>query len=891
MNKDEIEAIIPLLPLQQGFLWHSLKEGDVSGILQLCCTLEGDIEMASLKQAWTATLQQHQALRSSIHWHNVKSPIQLVVKEAVCPWIEKDLRQEQNIEQTLQLMRKNDLAIPLDITKAPAFRLTVLRTKEAEVELIWTLSHVLLDGWSCSLVIADFLKHYSAISNNGQSARLDSYRLNEHTRWLTRQDKSASLDFWKTLLPSDPPARSMAQAHHFTQLTPAREPLHDSVQVKLDTTEHQELRNALKNADLGFSAALQGAWATQLYDSTVADSVVFGATVSGREISLADATSRVGMLINLIPVVVELSPDRIVKTWFNQIQTQFFNSLEHAYIGLQDIQSVTQYPGRIFETLVVFENQPAVEKTELLAVKNLRSGIVSNFDITLVVIPGHELILDILYKADQFDAREIKQMADRLRNLLCDLSGLLDQDLEALRPYYSPKTDTKHATPDLRALKPANIDKQIHLVTQLESQLTLIWQDIFKQDDINIGDDYFDLGGTSLQAVLIFERIKSSLGVNLPTTTLFTASTITSLAKTIEKAEPNSYWADTVEIQGNGDKPPLFIPVVSTDMLMYKNLSSHLGDSQPVYAFRASDPEVSLETMAERLIQHMQAIQATGPYHLAGLSGAGMLAWVIAQKLQEQNQSVALLALFDTYGPAYPQLLPPTQRLCSITGFFVSGLYAAAKKKFTAKVKTAPTQESTISGIQVESNMHLLDEYNKRLAKEFQASFPFVLETNKGKPVLEQLINLSCLALTRFRYGAFSMRGAFIVFIQGLWLEHQSQLTNPSREKLSQNMQAIKDRHDKMYSLLKPYSGKLVYFKVNKRPPGVTDDPFVGWQTLSNNNMTVYEIPGTHNELLKYPNVSILAQYLKNELAQLNPDVGPDDKNQTAALIRNNALP
>src|SRR5437773_3104337 len=53
----------------------------------------------------------------------------------------------------------------------------------------------------------------------------------------------------------------------------------------------------------------------------------------------------------------------------------------------------------------------------------------------------------------------------------------------------------------------------------------------------------------------------------------------------------------------------------------------------------------------------MTRLQPEGPYYVCGASFGGLLAYETAQQLKARGQEVALLALFDTYGPGYPRRL------------------------------------------------------------------------------------------------------------------------------------------------------------------------------------------------------------------------------------------
>jgi aspartate racemase len=59
----------------------------------------------------------------------------------------------------------------------------------------------------------------------------------------------------------------------------------------------------------------------------------------------------------------------------------------------------------------------------------------------------------------------------------------------------------------------------------------------------------------------------------------------------------------------------------------------------------------SVEELAAHYIKEMQILQPEGPYFLAGLSFAGIVAYEMAQQLVTQDQKVALLVLFDTPCP------------------------------------------------------------------------------------------------------------------------------------------------------------------------------------------------------------------------------------------------
>jgi len=83
-----------------------------------------------------------------------------------------------------------------------------------------------------------------------------------------------------------------------------------------------------------------------------------------------------------------------------------------------------------------------------------------------------------------------------------------------------------------------------------EQVIARIWQDLLKIDNIDLHGNFFDLGGHSLLAVRMFARIEQDLGVRLPLTSLFNATTVAQLSDLIENRNNGvADWSPIVPIQ------------------------------------------------------------------------------------------------------------------------------------------------------------------------------------------------------------------------------------------------------------------------------------------------------------------------------------------------------
>ena len=192
--------------------------------------------------------------------------------------------------------------------------------------------------------------------------------------------------------------------------------------------------------------------------------------------------------------------------------------------------------------------------------------------------------------------------------------------------------------------------------TPVELQLSQIWSEVLNLSSVGVTDNFFDLGGHSLLAVRLMARIEQQLGIDLPLTTLFTEPTIESQATLLNSKSNTRSYSPLVPIRTSGDLPPLFcVHPVGGNVLCYAELARHLGQNRPFYGLQSmglsgeQKPLTTIEEMAATYIKALQEIQPNGPYYLTGWSMGGVVAWEMAQQLQEAGQEVALLALIDSY--------------------------------------------------------------------------------------------------------------------------------------------------------------------------------------------------------------------------------------------------
>ncbi|ORX94939.1 amino acid adenylation [Basidiobolus meristosporus CBS 931.73] len=192
---------------------------------------------------------------------------------------------------------------------------------------------------------------------------------------------------------------------------------------------------------------------------------------------------------------------------------------------------------------------------------------------------------------------------------------------------------------------------------EAETALAEIWTELLGLERISRHDNFFELGGHSILAVRMISRIRTKLGVEIALRVLFESPSIEKLANQLhtEGTCQSGSFDVLLPIQLKGSLPPLYCihPVVGLSW-SYIGLSKHLSPEQPIYGLQARglDGEAPLaetiEAMALDYLNQIRSVQPKGPYHLLGWSFGGSVAHSIATLLQQQNETVALLALMDS---------------------------------------------------------------------------------------------------------------------------------------------------------------------------------------------------------------------------------------------------
>ncbi|RFS84179.1 amino acid adenylation domain-containing protein [Actinomadura spongiicola] len=195
--------------------------------------------------------------------------------------------------------------------------------------------------------------------------------------------------------------------------------------------------------------------------------------------------------------------------------------------------------------------------------------------------------------------------------------------------------------------------------TPRERILCGLFAEVLGLERVGVDDGFFALGGHSLSAARLVNRVRGVLGADVPIRTVFRSPTVAELAAYMDGdgAPPGTTdpFAPVLPIRTGGDREPLWwIHPGGGICWPYLGMAGLLPQDRPAYGIQAKGldgvfcPPGSIEEMVADYADEILAVQQEGPYHVMGHSVGGTLAHAVAAELRRRGHRVGLLALLDS---------------------------------------------------------------------------------------------------------------------------------------------------------------------------------------------------------------------------------------------------
>ncbi|MEU1313457.1 amino acid adenylation domain-containing protein, partial [Streptomyces cinnamoneus] len=544
-GRPALRDVLPLTPLQEGLVFHSLYNdlGPDVYTVQFGLDLEGELDAATLRASVLALLRRHQNLAVGFAHEGLTQPVQFLLDGTEPPWSEHDLSALGDAERTAEVARimAESAAQRFDLDRPPLLRCALLSMAPGRHRLVMTFHHLLLDGWSTPILIAELMQLYGAGGDASVLPGVLPYR--DYLTWLTGQDRAASEQAWaRELAGLDEPAL-------LAPVDPDRLPVvPEKVSLMMPRTTVASLTALATRHGVTMNTVVQAAWGVLLGHITQRRDVLFGAVVSGRPPEVAGIERMVGQFINTIPVRVRVEPGETTGSLLRRLADHQADLMAHQSMRLMDLQRTTGL-GELFDTLLVFQNTPADgagfggDGNALRAVDVEMNGDNTHFPLTLDAgLDGTALHCRIGYRPDMFTEAEIAGLMDCLRGVLEAMASGAGAPAEGLggdaaarwwatvRPALHERLDGAGKAGAGTGTKP-----QEQPDGEREELLAALFAEVLGIEGVGPEDDFFGLGGDSIVSIQLAGRARKA-GLLISLRDVFRHKTVRALARVAREA-------------------------------------------------------------------------------------------------------------------------------------------------------------------------------------------------------------------------------------------------------------------------------------------------------------------------------------------------------------------
>lgn len=423
LPRDNVQDIVELAPMQEGLLFHCLKDPENTQYhVQLCLELAGSVDRQLLQRAWEQVVQANEMLRTVFRWQSLKRPVQIVLKKHAVSISYSDLSplalQEQ--EARLEAMKLADQARPFHLQEVP-LRIALCKLSSQRFVMMISNHHIIYDGWSNGIILKELFGFYQALQENRHLSVTRKTPFKAYIQWLQRQDQKKEQLFWQEYLKDfqgqmhlpikskQIPSTRTAACHRVVC------PPEIQHQLELFCRQHQVTRAAVLYSAIGI--------VLQKYQNM--DDIVFGTTVSGRTGDIADILTMIGLFINTVPLRFRGAQQQTLLEVIQSVNVDLLARMGFENSSLVTIKSAggLETGRELFDINVVVESYPLdsrlLEQHASFAIKDFSIDEMAGYDLTIVI----GLLFDSLefafkYVKECFAAEAMVRLADCLLHTL-----------------------------------------------------------------------------------------------------------------------------------------------------------------------------------------------------------------------------------------------------------------------------------------------------------------------------------------------------------------------------------------------------------------------------------------------------------------------------------------
>jgi len=392
--------------------------------------LTGSLNVTVLKNSLKEIVRRHEALRTTFVTVEGQ-PLQVIAPSMTLALPVVNLRELSEVEQNANVLKlvNEEAQQPFDLSQDPLLRTTLLQLNEIEHVMLFTMHHIISDGWSLGVLVRELAALYAAFSA-GKPSPLPELPIQYadfavwQRQWLQGEVVDTQLDYWRQQLGNRPPILQLPTDRPRPAIQTFRGAT-KSFSLPTDLTEAIKALSQQENVTLFMT--LLAAFKTLLHRYTSQDEILIGSVIANR--NRIESEPLIGFFVNTLVLRTNFGGNPTFRELLERVREVMLGAYAHQDLPfeyllekLQPERDLSRNP--LFEVTFALQNTPA-EKLELpgLTLKSLAlESRTAKFDLSLDMFETSSGLSGVFeYNTDLFDAATIARMVAHLCTLLSSI--------------------------------------------------------------------------------------------------------------------------------------------------------------------------------------------------------------------------------------------------------------------------------------------------------------------------------------------------------------------------------------------------------------------------------------------------------------------------------------
>ena len=434
------EGELALSPSQHR-MWflEQLEVGSGALHIALGLRLKGSLNVTALEQTFGEIIRRHEGLRTVFPAVN-DQPAQIIQPPTVfrLPVANLARLSAEEREREAGRIAQEETLRRFDLEHGPLVRPTLLRLSDDEHVIICTMHHIISDGESSEVIIAEMSQLYSAFAQGRQSELADlSVQYVDYAawqqQWLSGDVLEKRLGYWRGQLADAPERLSLPQRRARPKVQGFGAAKHYQ---SLTTEQTEALRELSRREGMSLFMTTLAGFVLLLNRYTGDEDIVVGSTYANRE--RAEAEHLIGMLTITLMLRVDLNGAETVRDILKQVRDVCLDAYSYQVppeLLREDLAKRGEERDRLFDVWFQLE-KGRKEKFEMSGLETLpymEAMEVSRFELSMILSEREKELAGMLeYNEDIFTAKATAQMFEDYFRLLGLMAAEPDRQISTI---------------------------------------------------------------------------------------------------------------------------------------------------------------------------------------------------------------------------------------------------------------------------------------------------------------------------------------------------------------------------------------------------------------------------------------------------------------------------